>query len=215
MKKHTLNFVLFFALAIGSAYGQTKTNLKGTAKLLQYLGTTVKYPEKAKQADVQGNSLVLFTVAKGKITEVKVDHELGNGTDIEVVNGLLAFNDYAHIKPGKYAIKTSFKLDGSTAENRNVAIVLNNAYTPLNLAVVAYAPKQTTFKIIESKSTTKTPLYVVDGKKISEAELKNIDPNTIESINVYTKESTITAYGLEGANGVVLINLKKTKPKTN
>jgi len=54
-------------------------------------------------------------------------------------------------------------------------------------------------------------LYVVDGKQIPNA-LKEIDPASIESINVLKDKTALDKYGAEGQNGVVEITLKKVKP---
>jgi TonB family protein len=53
----------------------------------------------------------------------------------------------------------------------------------------------------------KEPLIFVDGVKTSQ-DIKDIDPNTIESISVL-KGSSAAGYGKEGENGIILIQLKK------
>jgi TonB-dependent SusC/RagA subfamily outer membrane receptor len=59
------------------------------------------------------------------------------------------------------------------------------------------------------------PLYVVDGKEVS--EIKNMDPKSIESVEVLKDSSAITLHGDKGKNGVVIITTKKSKatPKKN
>jgi len=59
------------------------------------------------------------------------------------------------------------------------------------------------------------PLYVVDGKEVS--EIKNLNQNSIESIEVLKDSSAITLHGDKGKNGVVIITTKKPKetPKKN
>jgi N-acetylmuramoyl-L-alanine amidase/HSP20 family molecular chaperone IbpA len=56
------------------------------------------------------------------------------------------------------------------------------------------------------------PLYVLDTKIISNDEMKKIDPNTIESINVLKDKTATDKYGVKGKNGVVEITLKNVKP---
>jgi BlaR1 peptidase M56/TonB-dependent Receptor Plug Domain len=53
------------------------------------------------------------------------------------------------------------------------------------------------------------PLYVVDGKIRTKEEIKNIQPASIESVNILKGEQAITEYGDKGKNGVVVIVLKK------
>lgn len=55
------------------------------------------------------------------------------------------------------------------------------------------------------------PLYILDGKEIKESEIKDIDPSTIESINVFKGGPAISKYGKKGINGVVEIKLKQQK----
>lgn len=212
MKKHALSLTIALLITISCAFGQNKVPLA----LYKHLIETIKYPQKAKTADIQGNSLILFTVANGKINELKIDTELGFGTDIEAVNSLLGFNAYQNIKPGKYALITTFKLDGSTAESKNPDIVLSNDYTQFSLTITAAAePKQNSVKIIGTNSINNKPLFILDGKTLSEAEVKSLDPNAIESINVLKSVDNTAKYGPEAVNGVVIITLKKKKPINN
>lgn len=52
-------------------------------------------------------------------------------------------------------------------------------------------------------------LYVVDGKRISSEDMKNMDPNNIESIHVIKDGPARTKYGEEGENGVIEVITKK------
>ncbi len=59
--------------------------------------------------------------------------------------------------------------------------------------------------------TTTIPLYIVNGKPASKAEIERIDPNTIDRVNVLKGQDATRTYGKQGALGVVEIY---TKPKT-
>jgi TonB-dependent SusC/RagA subfamily outer membrane receptor len=54
-------------------------------------------------------------------------------------------------------------------------------------------------------------LMIIDGKETDNKDLKDLDPNTIESINILKGESAISIYGQKGVNGVLII---KTKMKS-
>ena len=59
------------------------------------------------------------------------------------------------------------------------------------------------------------PLYVVDGMVVtpgSDGSLSGINPYDIESISVLKDAASLTMYGSRGANGVILIKMKKAKP---
>lgn len=64
---------------------------------------------------------------------------------------------------------------------------------------------------INGTNTANSPIIFLDGKEISNAELKNIPPNTIYSINVLKGKSAEEKYGAKGENGAVEITSKIDK----
>lgn len=61
----------------------------GMEKFYKFLNDNIKYPEVAKENNIQGNVFVSFTVEKdGSLTELRVDRKLGYGTDEEAVRVL-------------------------------------------------------------------------------------------------------------------------------
>ncbi|MDJ1504081.1 M56 family metallopeptidase [Xanthocytophaga agilis] len=62
---------------------------------------------------------------------------------------------------------------------------------------------------LSNQNEKNPPLYIVNGKQITKEEMKKIDPETIESINVLKDENATKKYGDKGKNGVVEVNLKK------
>ncbi|MCF6168591.1 M56 family metallopeptidase [Lutibacter sp.] len=53
------------------------------------------------------------------------------------------------------------------------------------------------------------PLYYINGKEITIEEVKKLDPNTIEKIEVIKGKSATKKYGEKAKNGIVFITLKK------
>jgi N-acetylmuramoyl-L-alanine amidase len=75
-------------------------------------------------------------------------------------------------------------------------------------------PVNNVHSAIQAKSEAAAqPIYVLDEKIISADEMKKINPNTIESINVLKDKTATDKYGVEGKNGVVEISLKADKTK--
>lgn len=106
-----------------------------------YLAERIKYPAGAIARQVQGNTIVNFSVRHGKIANVTIKNELGEGCDEEVVSEILAYNDFFP-KDGSYSLKVSFKLNGSTAAFKNEdADADANAGSLNNLLVQAAVPK--------------------------------------------------------------------------
>ncbi|KAF2332466.1 TonB-dependent receptor plug domain-containing protein [Flavobacterium daemonense] len=77
---------------------------------------------------------------------------------------------------------------------------IHAAEIPPNTRVIICAP---------SRSSAKEPLVIVDGKVINSKEFSTINPNSIESINIVKEDKAKIIYGDKGANGVIIITLKK------
>jgi TonB-linked SusC/RagA family outer membrane protein len=56
-----------------------------------------------------------------------------------------------------------------------------------------------------------SPLYVIDGFPLENANANSIDPDDIESIDVLKDAAATARYGARGSNGVILITTKKGK----
>jgi len=69
------------------------------------------------------------------------------------------------------------------------------------------AAKPGTICICTPPDTTKSALYIIDGK-IVKGKIDKINPNDILSISVLKSDSTTAKYGSAGANGVILITTK-------
>ncbi|MCF8273249.1 MAG: TonB-dependent receptor plug domain-containing protein [Flavobacteriaceae bacterium] len=55
----------------------------------------------------------------------------------------------------------------------------------------------------------KEPLFMVDGKEITQEEMNDIKPDTIESVNVLKGDMATKKYGEKAKDGVIEITLKK------
>ena len=131
--------VIFSSFKSDHLIATTKTD-DGLENLYKHLGKNIKYPKIAKEDHIQGNSLILFTVNSGKLSDIKVQTELGSNCDTEVLKQLLAYNDLKSVKNGNYSLKTTFKLDGSTSEVKNAKIKSLIDYKELALTIIAFAP---------------------------------------------------------------------------
>ncbi|GGF75676.1 M56 family metallopeptidase [Wenyingzhuangia marina] len=58
-------------------------------------------------------------------------------------------------------------------------------------------------------NSTKYPLYIIDGKEVSDDEFKKINPDDIQSINVLKDKHATDKYGEKAKDGVVEITMKK------
>jgi TonB-dependent SusC/RagA subfamily outer membrane receptor len=79
--------------------------------------------------------------------------------------------------------------------------------------VIERAYGETTVRIRGSSSflANEDPLFVVDGVMMPSGNsvFRNLNPNQIESISVLKDAGQAAVYGSRGANGVILITMKK------
>lgn len=169
----------------------------GVNKFYEFLGKNIKYPAMAIENDIQGNVFVSFTVERdGSLSDIKVDRRLGFGTDEEAVRVLKLSRTW---NPGtkngkpvrvKYNIPIKFALDAGKREK--------------------ISPKSAAIRL-RGLPEKDSPLLVLDGEIKESGELRDIDPNTIQSVDVLKSASAIALYGKAAENGAILLTTKKQK----
>lgn len=104
-----------------------------------------------------------------------------------------SINSYAQDGPtegSKLKTQLEKKIAGKTISNKR--IILNSKHRNHN---------------------AKEPLYVINNIPISKEELEELNPKHIAEINVFKGDKATVLYGASGANGVIVIKLKKKYAK--
>ena len=148
---------------------------------------------------------------KGTVTgpDGKFKLEVSDGDDLEAM--------YIGYESTKIVVNKAFSEAGnqypmplrkeSTTENDAVGTFTPTAegsFTPT--AGGTFTPKAEGVFI---RSTDKEPYIIVDGKPIEGAKLKDIDPKTIERMDVLKDKAAVEKYGEKAKDGVILITTKK------
>ena len=94
------------------------------------------------------------------------------------------------------------------------SIIVMAEKDPKTITINASDEKGKKVYTIVRKETNSTELpqdvlYILDGKQITQKEMKDLSPNLIQSINVLKGEAAVAQYGEKGKNGVVEIKTKK------
>ena len=142
---------------------------------------------KQRVADVPSNALIILD---GKVID-KAKMDAVNPNDIYSVNVLKG--------------KDATSVYGSKGKNGVILITSKNEGAD-NKSVVTFRKYDST----GIKSNLK-PLYVLDGVPMDEFDIKNLDPERIESISVLKNKSATSLYGDKGKDGVIMITTKKGK----
>ena len=167
----------------------------GPAALFEFLSKNIQYPKDAEKAKLQGRVIVTFVVKKdGSITDAKVVKSVAPSLDAEA---LRVINEMPNWTPGrqggqpvnvKYTVPLTFRLNGN--DNKEVAQISNAGSDAL------------------SGGET---FFVIDDKPATAEEVKQIDPKTIDHMDVLKGESATKLYGEKAKHGAVLIFTKKNQ----
>lgn len=192
----------------------------GEKEMFRYLALNVKYPAAAMEKNIQGRSVIGFPVeADGSLSGFKVVKSAGALLDQEATRVIASMPKWdPAMKDGvavasQYVLPVDFKLMGG--EEESVESVSADAKVLDDIKVVGYGTMKKSADSLQTNSITikmrdksnsttvkGEPAVFVDGKKISSDALKDISPETIESISV---RKDIPEY----PNGAIYVILKK------
>jgi TonB family protein len=173
----------------------------GVKELFAFISSNLKYPLEAQKNDISGKVFIKFIVRKdGSISDLKVLKGLGFGCDEETVRVLSQLPKW---KPGKqngepvnvmFTMPVNFVMDAD--KSANMIEIPRSSANPV-------------FKIRGINGEEQ--LFILDGKEIKRYELNQIEPDTIDSINVLKDKEAINIYGEKGKGGVIIIRTKVVK----
>ncbi|HTN21998.1 MAG TPA: TonB family protein [Pelobium sp.] len=192
----------------------------GIQAFRKFLAENLRYPKVAHDANIQGRVFCQFVVEKdGSLSNIKVVRGIGGGCDEEAVRVLAISPKWnpgmqnGRIVRVSYTIPIFFQLKEEKVERSFSSVeIKNNNQEPFKI-VEGETGKTTVSNSFGIKYYNGTdeelPLLYLDGKKISNTELKSMDKEIIESINVLKGESATKKYGDKGKLGVIEITTKK------
>lgn len=237
--KNLIALLLIAGALVGKTNAATthridKAKISAADSLLKYLANRVKYPEKAKLKRTQGTSVVLFTLKDGKLSNLKIHAELGDGGETDLLNAILAYPSFEKEKDGNYALETNFTL-GAILPDTNIEIP--KGYQRLILVIKDKVDSQTAgawitpVDAIDGKNNVNIrgagtkgfdkAMLILDGKTLSADQMSLIEPSEIETVSVLKGASAITQYGVDAQFGVIIVTTKtkkegaKTEPTKN
>jgi TonB family protein len=155
--------------------------------------------------------IVSFVVEKdGSISNAKAVKAIHPALDEEA---LRVINNMPNWTPGKkngedtrvkYVVPITFHLQGESAvtmKNDNEPKTYEGTSKSAEVVVVGYGDQK----------PDKEPYIIVDGSPIDNSKLKEIDPKTIDHMEVLKSKVAVEKYGEKGKDGVIIITTKKKK----
>jgi TonB family protein len=190
----------------------------GMEALGKFLQSNLKYPASAQKANVSGKVYIQFIVnTDGTASDFAVLKSAGYGFDEEALRVLelapkwipgkqsgrvvrcrfivpinFELEKEGNAKIAKRDKEESYKLPEDTKYSMNEGIVINEG----NIA-------------IKPCKDCPSPIYMMNGRRIYDVELKGIDPKDIEKLEVFKGEKAVMRYGEQARDGAIVITLKK------
>ena len=166
----------------------------GMKEMMKFIQNSLKYPESAKAAGTEGKAFVQFVVkADGSIENVEIMRSSGDASlDAEALRVVKAMPKWRPAMNKGKAVNVKFVLP-----------------------IVYKLPKEVNGNGIYMSGGNKEKLLVVSGGAVYDGDINDIDPGTIESIEI-VKFNDLTPELQEklrqtGKEGVMYINIKKEK----
>ncbi len=111
------------------------------------------------------------------------------------------------------------KVDNDADTTKKEVVIISTDGKGKSTAVVSLSDNQDKSKparvLVRSVNTSdpeNQPLFLIDGKEVTDSELKDLDVSTIQSINVLKGEGSAKEFGEKGKNGVVQIYVNQQDP---
>ncbi len=192
--------------------------VKGTANGVQ-TNFDGEYSIKANVGDILVFTFVgMKTTEKtiGKSTTINISLEEDASLD-EVV--IVAYG--TQTKTSKSHSVSSVTISSELIENRpntNFVQTLSGQVRGLKITTNSSQPvSNSTVKLrgVAPVNGNSQPLYIVDGKSVSEDKFKNLKVKKIKHIEVLKKKQGAVLYGNKGANGVIIIRTRGKKNNTD
>ncbi|PRD47152.1 SusC/RagA family TonB-linked outer membrane protein [Sphingobacterium haloxyli] len=227
MRKLCILF-LFLASTLSYGYAQVKTvtgTVKDSQSLIGLPGVTISKPDgTGTQTDAAGR----FSVEVGPADSLTfrfigyTPQSVMVG-DQETLDVFLISEDQAleEVVVIGYGTQKKADLTGSISSLGADEIIKQPAMSAMQSVqgkaaglniVASEAPGSAPNVIIRGLGTAlggRNPLYIVDGMPV--ADINNINPADIESMDVLKDASSASIYGLRAANGVIIITTKRGK----
>ncbi len=192
IQRNTNDEILGIEMKISSEKSNANYAIENDAPINPIIITYNSKTQKINIGQSENNSIHVWTSKKNKKNIVEIEYEKDEDSDGE--------HNISIVSKGKTKIIT--KKD----KNGNIIIEEIRGDDSDDTFKIHTKDKKT-FAFLNN-SNDKEPLFIIDGKKVKQSEIENLDSDDIEEINVYKGEKAKKKYGAEAKNGVVEIITK-------
>ncbi|KJF45611.1 SusC/RagA family TonB-linked outer membrane protein [Draconibacterium sediminis] len=207
----------------GTVFSTSGESLPGVSILVKGTtrGTISDVDGNFSLKDVRSEDILVFSFIGMKEVEVTV----GDQTSFEVTmeDAVIGVDEVVVVGYGTQKKSDVTGSVSSVSEERlakipvsNVMQAVQGAVSGVNISQASSIPGESPSIVVRgggSLTASTSPYVVVDGIPISKMDgsINDINPNDIKSIEILKDASATAIYGMNGANGVILITTKRGK----
>lgn len=130
----------------------------------KYVSKMIKYPAIARDNQLQGNTMIKFSIIHGEISGIGTVYSLGLGCDAQAMKAILGYTNFINVPDGNYTISVAFRLPDASSNISNPEVISPKGYTSLpEITVVANsasnAADTTQDKVYDFVSLTQQPVF--------------------------------------------------------
>lgn len=192
--------------------------VKGTT-----IGTVTNIDGEFTLANVPRNSILSISFVGMKTQEVRIEGQSKLKVVLEVeaseLGEVVAVGYGTQRKESVVGAISSIRSEDLVTPSRSITNIISSKVAGITFTQSSGEPGADAATIMirgkNALSGSQTPLILVDG---IERSMTDLDPNDIESFDVLKDASSTAVFGLQGANGVIVITTKqgvKGKPAIN
>lgn len=225
------SLLLIAALSTSAVFAQNETQITGTVtdavdgSVLPGVNITVQgMPSVGTTTNIDGEyslnvpadqNVILFSFIGYTVQEVEINSR--EVIDVELQPDVLLLDDVVVVG---YGTQERRQISGSVSSVKSEDFVSGDVSSPaqliqgkipgLQIATPGGNPNagaSIRLRGVSTFSASEEPLVVIDG--IVGADLQNVDPNDIESVDVLKDASAAAIYGTRAASGVIVITTKQ------
>lgn len=167
---------------------------------------------KVQNADgnaLKGANIVIAGTSIGTVTDANGNFNLEMTDDSPLVISHIGYESQKVTPTFEKEMLISMKKVTRNVDEVTVVALATNSKQSSSIKQPFKVQTNAPLQFRDSDGSNNPPLTVINGVIAENQNVNNIDPETIESINVLKGESSNNKYGDKGKNGVIEITLKK------
>lgn len=170
----------------------------GQENFMKFIAANIKYPQDMIANNISGKAIITFVIeTNGSLSNIKSLKAPTQSAGDEAVRVIGLSPKWSPGIQNGHKVRVQFTVPvnfNTTTKATGYNAVSDTDKKPVNVVLVP--------------SGKIDPLYIIDGKEMKSADVKNVNANDIKSVYVLKDNNAVAQYGEKGKHGVIVIYTK-------